>query len=121
MSRYKKIIFLDIDGVLNHCGTNLSTPWDPDCIAELNRVQDYIPGVVIVVTSEHRLHYKGVKIREFMNEGLKVKIPVIDTTPRVGPDCPNRGEEIQQWLDETRTNVNEVKMVIISRWMKNRS
>lgn len=54
-----KLLFLDIDGVLNHCETAI-TPnaefLDSDCIANLNYILDQVPELRIVLCSAWRKH-----------------------------------------------------------------
>lgn len=115
-----KVIFLDIDGVLNY------TLWyiddrnpgnlngqegdlDPLCIDKINKLCEET-GAKIVISSDWRIHY-GYKDRLEL-AGLKniighTPITIFDT---YGTYHFTRGEEIQMWL-EWHPNIN--KYVII--------
>lgn len=107
------IVFLDIDGVLNHArwyaqlqprlGTTKPVDWiDPACVARLNRLCADT-GAAIVVTSSWRtrLEHTETVLRE---AGLTA--PVVGATPDANPvslDDPlrthrGRAYEIQAWL-----------------------
>lgn len=107
-----KILFLDIDGVLNnqalfkknHEEYNRSGKFEPypvdfDSIAELNRVLDET-GAFIVLSSS----WRGVEELEdrLAEVGVLNRCHPHYRTPRHGsPDKPyvNRGTEIKDWLD----------------------
>lgn len=120
-----KIIFLDIDGVLNShrsfmakVGQPVAIPqadWsmkrmaevqakqlDPVAVALLNRLTDADPTIKLVISSTHRLFaYRDGKLqlnllRDYMRI-LGVTGEVIDATPRLEPDL-TRGQEIDAWL-----------------------
>ena len=104
-----KIIFLDIDGVLNYetCwgrpeNENTQDVWDEDCVSELNRIVEET-GAKIVVSSTWRLYddaYAIIIEKMGIKEGsiigkTKDYLPII----KAGGTC--RGDEIQDWLDTT--------------------
>lgn len=120
-----KIIFLDIDGVLNsrqwmlECDGEFDQPInqiDPKAVVRLNRITD-ATGAKIVVSSTWRLGFlmkcadpvlslKGC-LRTYGITG-----EVIDMTPSK-PNCirNQRGKEIQAWLDDNYSRVD--KFIII--------
>ena len=49
-----KLIFLDIDGVLNRTATPGKLGFEPECVANLNRILEAVPGAMIVVISAWR-------------------------------------------------------------------
>lgn len=107
ISREIKVIFLDIDGVLNSVEWMRSTqpyPPNPDnhvdkeAMALLNEIVEKT-GAVVVVSSTHRRRFKRQRIGMCdMLIGIHgFKGTVLDVTPYLGKD---RGFEIQEWLDE---------------------
>ncbi|HVY94789.1 MAG TPA: HAD domain-containing protein [Bryobacteraceae bacterium] len=93
-----KIVFCDIDGVLNNPGcysrrTANGTPADPKCIAALNRILQ-ATGARIVLSSTWRID--GM---EFCNDRFAewgVVAAIFDVTPQL--DFSPRGHEIDAWL-----------------------
>jgi hypothetical protein len=108
-----KIIFLDIDGVLNNkesaklkkvsipecpCWYGREVhPFDKRCVERLNIITD-LTGAKIVVSSTWRLMFEQAPqvLVEHMQK-MGVTGEVIGQTPR---GSGFRGEEIQTWLDE---------------------
>lgn len=100
-----KIIFLDVDGVLNYskCWTRKENQgkgtliWDKDCISQLNRIVKET-GAKIVVTSTWRLykdHYDAV-----LNQ-MNIEGEIIDKTVDLRNfDNAERGDEIEAWLSK---------------------
>lgn len=105
-----KVVFLDIDGVLNY------TKWyidpkrtkvsgheddiDPECIKRVSRICD-LADAKIVVSSDWRLDWEMTK-RRLTNAGLDLSL-ILDKTPefiwRTGDDYEyTRGDEINEWL-----------------------
>lgn len=104
MSAPTKVLFLDIDGVLNSRRTCTATGGFPHCFIESHKAKfDWIAvglirvlcdkeGASIVLSSSWRHGEKS--IHECAN-GLD--LPIFDKTPAL-PGV--RGEEIQHWLDQ---------------------
>lgn len=105
-----RIIFLDIDGVLNWTGTEDRycgfIGLDPELIARFNRIIDAVPDAKIVISSTWRHamagSYGGYKtfkglIKLLHDRGLKGTI--IDKTPKRFSYVP-RGSEIREWLED---------------------
>lgn len=95
-----KVIFLDVDGVLNHCkcfqeqGTRMAI--DGSCIRCLKEIVD-ATGAKLVVSSTWRMYPNNldllkIRLREFNME-------VADCTPLewVGS---SRSAEIEDWIDD---------------------
>lgn len=102
-----KIIFLDIDGVLNNqfsksrCGQFIGI--DNDKVKLLRKIVD-ATGAKIVLSSTWRLGYNRAgycldKNHKYMNNKLrKQELRIYSVTPNLHGDC--RGAEINQWLKE---------------------
>lgn len=103
----QRILFLDIDGVLNSAAwfakmqcdalsrEPISNMIDPACVARVNRILD-ASGARVVVSSSWRI----IRILGEINAALKEKGftgKIIGKTPQ-GLRC--RGEEIQRWLTD---------------------
>ena len=99
-----KVIFLDIDGVLN-----AGEFWNHDegsfqvhdpLIQNLNLILKKVPRTKIVISSSWRYHYKSAEaLAQFLEQrGLKKGV-VIDFTP-VRLSGQRRENEIQEWLDD---------------------
>ncbi|WAS93239.1 HAD domain-containing protein [Nannocystis punicea] len=97
-----KVIFLDIDGVMNNLGTRsepegpgMSACLDPDNVAVLNQIVR-ATGAVVVLSSSWRLTLPLAELRaSFAAAGCEAQ--VVGITPNV--DGPRRGREIRAWLD----------------------
>lgn len=97
-----KIIFLDIDGVLN----NYDTPgelicWDPELVKILNRIIKETDAKIVLSSTWRQIDYRCDAIKNDM------KINYIGKTPKL---WKKRGVEIQTWLDE---NPGVEKFVIL--------
>ena len=109
--KYDKVIFLDIDGVLNSFDHMVRTgekgksrfyaEIDPDALAVLKTIID-ATGAEIVLSSTWRYGYKRYKNTEeslpyILNTALKeVGLEVVSTTPNLSGRP--REEEIHEWL-----------------------
>lgn len=130
-----KVVFLDIDGVLNYTkwyidprnvGNDETHDYDidPMCVERIKKICDDT-GAKIVISSDWKLAWAGTLIR-FDRMGLKDYI--IDKTPdiviskvsaaRFPDDCEgysySRGREIDVWLEEHPDCTNYV--IIDDRW-----
>lgn len=89
-----KIIFLDIDDVIN---IKWKSKWDKTAIYNLNEIIKNT-GAKIVVTSTWRIAYDLPKLKEiFQKQGIVGE--VISVTPILNMD---RGHEILEWLKENK-------------------
>lgn len=111
-----KILFLDVDGVLNSRRTATAFnefPWDvnPD---DLRLFDNVAIGLVkkicnetdskIILSSTWR-HQEGM----FEKMAKVLELPIIGRTPiKIGG---NRGQEIQMWLDDHRGTVDKYAIV----------
>ena len=106
-----KIIFLDVDGVLNNRKAfkqgkkdgfphGVSLVWDPDCVDRLNKIIEKT-GAKIVVSSTWRLYDDAYKV---LIEVMGIKGEFIGCTPdhmrMVQDSC--RGNEISEWMKENK-------------------
>lgn len=104
----KKIIFLDVDGVLNS--------WDDDFVRsglhldkiDLLRTIIKTTDAMIVLSSTWRIYKKNLRLLEhnLANFGMIIH--------SVTPDLHRpRQEEIAQWLTDNKINLSESKIAII--------
>jgi len=99
-----KVIFLDIDGVLNDesCwgGRPLATNFAKECVEVLNEIVEATDACVVVSSSRRILYDIDELIEELTSAGINGSI--IGVTPSI-KGC--RGDEIAVWLDNTDENV----------------
>lgn len=88
-----RIIFTDIDGVLNPHWKN---KWSKIAIDQYNKIcRDF--DLTIVVTSTWRINHTIEELQEiFTNQGIER--PIYDYTPLI--DQVDRGLEIKEWLSK---------------------
>ena len=92
---WKKILFLDIDGVCNSNNFYERTEgkggdFDPEAIAMLNQLKDI--GVEVVISSS----WGEDAIKPLQDVGLE--LPIIGCTEHFHVDWLCRGNEIEKWL-----------------------
>ena len=97
MSGWKKIIFLDIDSVVNSDNWYAKTrgrsgDFDPEAIALLNQLEAI--GAEVVISSS----WGDSAIKPLQDVGLK--LPIIGVTHHFYQDWLCRGNEIEEWLLE---------------------
>ena len=128
----RKILFLDIDGVLNtkewHCRMTKDTPrdeygyaFDPVAVANLAHIIEET-GVVIVISSCWKFH--GVAKLRRMWDMRKLPGTILDITPNTVSDemlldanldelelgvC--RGNEIKEWLSKHKGEVSDYVII----------
>ncbi len=107
-----KIIFLDIDGVLNSDtwekteayknGTYPENRFDPNAIVLLNKIIEKT-NAKIVLTSTWRLKYSLKQMKELFSK-IDLKCDLIDFTPDLKKenDYTLRGNEILKWCKDNR-------------------
>lgn len=102
-----KVLFLDIDGVLNHQNTKDRVcgfvGLDPELIAIFNKIVDAVPDLKIVVSSTWRksvmpgVYHNFDELKALLaKRGLKGEI--IGRTPDFAHIGGHRGSEIGNWL-----------------------
>jgi hypothetical protein len=100
-----KVIFLDVDGVLNSRGkwagcdlanlTDSGTRIDPLAVARLKRIVDATDAKIVVSSTWRLNHFDDLRIYLWLHDGLRNR--VIGATP--DHHGQPRGSEIQEWLD----------------------
>ncbi len=101
-----KVVFLDIDGVLNALGASyagLEHPLDGAAIARLNRIAG-ATGAAGVLSTSWRLLFPWPGCRDILVEH-GVTMPLVGETPDLWTDEEPeeaRRREIAQWLAENR-------------------
>lgn len=117
-----RILFLDIDGVLNNHQTLKNRPQlDPYCVGVLNAIC-YVTHCKIVISSTWRAFHTIEEIQRMLLEsGFEYPTDIIDKTPdicdirtesglEIATSVP-RGREIQKWLDEFGQHVTSFVIV----------
>lgn len=108
-----KVIFLDIDGVLNNQEVFKRKKeirvWDEKCIDRLNRITEETGAKIVISSTWRRSNdfYSAIKNEMGITGEIIGKTP--DYLPRGEPEI-YRGDEIQAWLDE---NPNVKKFIIL--------
>lgn len=97
MSNWKKIVFLDIDGCVNHERFYAQTRgrsghFDPEIVTLLNQFKEI--GAEVVVSSS----WGEDGAKQLKNVGLE--LPIIGCTGHFYVDWMCRGNEIEKWLLE---------------------
>ena len=119
----KRIIFLDIDGVISlhsDWGKEKDNRWDSyrfnkDCVEILNSILDQVDAE-IVLSSDWKKHWTLKEMQEIF-EHNGVKQGPVDFTPnndlyKAGFLPGGRGAEIKQWLKENNQD-NDITWVAI--------
>ncbi len=95
---HKKILFLDIDGVINnHYSLSEQIEFDSRNIVLLRDICDRTGAVVVLSTSWRNMYSRYEFNAMFMVTGFP-GINIIGVTPELPNQC--RGVEIKAWLDE---------------------
>ena len=95
-----KVLFLDIDGVLNSAFAineqRRGDAIDRGMVERVNQIVD-ATGCKIVISSTWRLYQKPEKLTALLY-GYGLRPVVIDRTPELDIEDFNRGDEINTWL-----------------------
>lgn len=139
----RKLIFLDVDGVLNCDATFAREPsehtknlpkncpeeerlfarmkdmLEPEMVERFNSLVER-SGAEVVVSSSWRLHFESFERLRFFFEAIGGIVPgkIIAMTPRVYPgmrfsESPLRGKQIQAYLDENHNGEDDLRIVIL--------
>lgn len=107
-----KILFLDIDGVLNSedwmltqpKSTNFVRALDKQAVALLAEIVSRTEAKIVVSSSWRKMYDVTVLCQVLVEAGFPAPCPIIGVTPALyrTPEGEERvrGHEIQQWLDE---------------------
>ena len=101
--RYKKVIFLDIDGVLNSKSADMRI-LDHKAIALLKKLVEKYKAVIVITSVWRKFDWPQRILRAFLKAGWE-NPPIIDKTPVL---FTTRGKEIQSWLSQ-----NQVESFVI--------
>ncbi len=112
-----KIVFLDIDGVLNSEQFMLSEVYrklhhpfqlfDPRAVSLVNRFTKFTKAQY-VITSSHRLHYT-LEEMQMLFAKVGFEIPIVGLTPplkTLGKHI-TRGNEIKAWIQENEASLGK--------------
>lgn len=106
-----KIVFLDIDGVLNHAGTPTLSE---KCLDQARRIATETDAKFVLSSSWKEVFTKAeyynendrkLVVRLMKHEGLEF----LGWTPDIAPD--NRELEIQAWLDEYNETIDSFVII----------
>lgn len=105
------MLFLDIDGVLNHFGVlKDGDQLDHECIKRLARITKQID--LVVLSSTWRLGGEGAYHVQMLRYALRNHgIEIHSRTPRLYDVV--RGEEIAQWMAENRIEIDKDWILIL--------
>jgi hypothetical protein len=120
LTQADRLIFLDIDGVLNRHDFNTeaqSSTFCPDCVRQLNRVIDHT-GAKIVLSSAWRymVHGGAITLKGFeyllRTHGVTAKCEVVSVTE---PDetVPGRGAQIRHWIEANAAGRPPLRFVVV--------
>jgi len=110
--KYKQVIFLDIDGVMNTSQSLLLQNWEdpkkmtdkkwcPLACSHLRLILESCPDVKIILSSAWRCFYKINKMKYILKKNGLEAGRLKDYTPQERPtEFVDRGILIQRWLDE---------------------
>lgn len=113
-----KIIFLDIDGVLNsnqywkslhekgekQYPVRMEFELDPKCLRNLKKIVDETGAKIVITSTWKKLPKKMEMFKEYIS---KNGLFVYDQTPCHPEGAGNRGEEIRQYLNEHKGQVEK--------------
>lgn len=102
--KYEKVVFLDIDGVLNSESGEDMRILDPKAVALLKKLIEKHRAVIVVSSVWRKLDWPNRIIKAFKKAGWE-QPPIVDRTPIL---CSLRGEEIKLWLSQ-----NDVEVFVI--------
>ena len=98
-----KIIFLDIDGVLNSRKSlaNFKSLWQlsPNNISQLNRILEATNAKIVISSSWRLCREISSELESYLNNDCGIKGEIIGRTPAIGLSR-RRGCEIATWLEE---------------------
>ena len=96
-----KVIFLDIDGVMNHEASK--EDMDTDCLYQLKRIVNQTDAKIVLTSSWKMYFLRGDEnpIKLYFEKRLRLfELELYDIAPHLGTG--KRAAEIKQWLKEHR-------------------
>ena len=105
-----KVIFLDVDGVLNSAQDGYSIRLKTDSHLKLLQYIVKETGAKIVLSSSWRIGFTPASknlLARFKEYGLEL----MDCTPELSSSC--RGDEIRKWLNEIETEYSVERFAIL--------
>lgn len=132
--RWPRVVFLDVDGVLNHPGTyadrgrwarprqrQLEVPTAPECVARLNEIVRRTGAVVVISSSWRKFARFDSLGPALLRRGVVAEI--VGETPdlsrdealaaRIAPGRVQRGHEIDAWLRDHQIDGGRPAYVIL--------
>ena len=94
-----KVIFLDIDGVMNH--ETSKEDMDTDCLYQLKRIVEQTDAYIVLTSSWRMYFLRGDEnpIKLYFENRLKLfGLELYDIAPHIG--TARRAAEIKQWLKD---------------------
>jgi hypothetical protein len=106
-----KIVFLDVDGVLNHdAAMKAGDQLDSECILRLRRITKEVD--LVVLSSAWRMGGEGAYHVQMLRYALRAYgIEIHSMTPKLPGEV--RGEEIAVWMTENRIEIDKDKILIL--------
>ena len=110
-----KVIFLDIDGVLNSDKywesiksyekelTEMQREIDSECLNNLKKIVNITKAKIVITSSWKKTNRKYEEFKKYM---IQNGISIYDKTPNSLQSSVNRGEEIRTWLEEHKGEVD---------------
>ena len=97
-----KVIFLDVDGVLNSAQDGYSIRLKTDSHLKILQYIVKETGAKIVLSSSWRIGFTPAS-KNLLNRFKKYGLELMDCTPELSSAC--RGDEIRKWLNDTEYTV----------------
>lgn len=110
-----KVIFLDIDGVLNSDKywemilpyekqmTEMESEIDTQCLNNLKKIVNITKAKIVITSTWKKINRKYEEFKKYM---IQNGISIYDKTPDSLQSSINRGEEIRTWLEEHKSEVD---------------
>lgn len=111
-----KVIFLDIDGVLNSDKywemilpyekqmTEMESEIDIECLNNLKKIVNITKAKIVITSTWKKINRKYEEFKKYM---IQNGIIIYDKTPDSLQSSINRGEEIRAWLEEHKDEVDD--------------
>lgn len=121
-----KVLFLDIDGVLNYSGTEARTPSGmvgivDSLVKKLRTIIDNTNAIIVLSSDWKKLLYSYDHVEDLPPDGQyllrKLKRRGLHISSKLSDDIPNRhrGEAIRQWLQHNGVQETDTWCVLDDR------